>query len=1439
MTLRQKSLIFFLILTPVLLLASLSYWQTRIRLIEHVYEEQRNTASLSAEMLKRRLDHLIGIGDFISKQATAQPLTNKTNINHALSILQQANYDLPYIESAFIADTNGYTIATTAKDLEYSKADRSDLDWYIGVRKNWEPYLTQIFRSPINPEQIFSALAIPAKNQEGEVQAILVLQLNMENLLKWGSILKDNKNNSINIVNGRNPAVTGSTDHELDPLLAPLDTLDPQTARSGQPSVGLVYDPVIKKNRLAGYQQIKGYGWAVLVRQGAVAAEKFKHSLRALDIFFTITILIEILIAMLVTKEIIRRKKSDETLEQYTDLLENSHVVIREIQNDKITIWNEGMEKLYGWGKNEMFGKSLHQLLHTEFPVPQEQIEYVLLKKNEWYGELTQKNKLGKTLYLSSHWYLHRDPHGNPAAILETVTDITSLKEAQRQMEFLNRQINQSNDAIYTVDKNIIIQTWNQGAEKMYGYTKEEAIGKDPNLLLRTDTTSEYMNKLNHFLWEKNYWSGEYNRITKSGNHICVSSYITTLRDDQGNRMGAITVNHDISKQKKEREELDYLASIVEQSREAILSRGTDHRIISWNQGAEKMFGYSKAEAIGKTVSELGILKLSNEEINSFQQETLEKKVAVKEFKYYCKDGNSFIGEGSMSSIKNENGKALSYTVMIRNISERKQLEDQLRKMNEVLEEKVKARTAEVYKNEKRFRALVENSSDIIILINQSFEIIYRSASKRFAGRQDEEMIGAPITHFIHPDFHQRAQVNLQDLLAHPGKIINIFSRYRHKEGHYIWVEGIAMNLLHDENVKAIVINSRDVTQRIEAEEKMRLTLKELSDYKFALDESSIVSITNHKGLITYANDNFCQISKFSRKELIGHHHSIINSKYHPKSFFTKFWDTITKGNIWRGEIMNKAKDGSHYWVQTTIVPFLGEDKKPYQYMAIRNDITERKLAEEKIKESNERFELVTSATNDIIWDWQIGSNQFWWNKNYDPHIGQHNESNSPDVLILQKGIHPEDKARVLSGIYQALKRKQEFWSDEYRFIKADGSFAYMMGRGYILFDDHDKPYRMVGAMANISNRKQAEAELQQSFTEKQSLADRLSTILNSLPASIALLDKNGKIMEVNQNWKTFSEENEYNVAPYFITQNQQQIANETQYEEKTESRLIVKGIQALLARQTNQFVHEYPWELNGNKRWYRMIATPINGKISSGAVLIIMDISELRKLEEERMQQKNEEQKITAKAMILGQEKERAAISRELHDNVNQILAGTNLYLSVALKQPNKRLDHIQSAIDNIRRVIEENRRLSHVLASPDFGFITLEQQLLNLTDKMLKIIGIEVSMSTTHLKENKLSAEQKLAIYRIAQEQSSNIIKHADAKKVSMFISTENEVMKMIISDDGKGRDATEQSEGIGLKNIRSRLNIFNGSLQIFSSPNNGFVLAVSMPIIHKIEN
>jgi PAS domain S-box-containing protein len=229
------------------------------------------------------------------------------------------------------------------------------------------------------------------------------------------------------------------------------------------------------------------------------------------------------------------------------------------------------------------------------------------------------------------------------------------------------------------------------------------------------------------------------------------------------------------------------------------------------------------------------------------------------------------------------------------------------------------------------------------------------------------------------------------------------------------------------------------------AEQALKRSLKELSELKFALDQSAIVAITDQRGTITYVNEKFCEVSQYSKEELLGQDHRIINSGYHPKEFIRDLWTTIANGRVWRGEIKDRAKDGSFFWIDTTIVPFLDDNTAPAQYIAICYDITSRKHAEEALLESEQRFRSVADSAPVLIWISGTDKLCNYFNEPWLDFTGRTLEEELGNGWT--EGVHAEDLSGCLKTYTTSFAARREFRM-EYRLRRRDGEYRWLLDHG-------------------------------------------------------------------------------------------------------------------------------------------------------------------------------------------------------------------------------------------------------------------------------------------------------------------------------------------------------------------------------------------------------
>jgi len=454
-----------------------------------------------------------------------------------------------------------------------------------------------------------------------------------------------------------------------------------------------------------------------------------------------------------------------------------------------------------------------------------------------------------------------------------------------------------------------------------------------------------------------------------------------------------------------------------------------------------------------------------------------------------AKDGSSYWVDTTIVPFLEGNGKPRQYMAIRADISERKRAEE----MRE------------------RLAAVVDSSDDAIISkdLNGTINAWNRGAQKVF-GYPPSEALGKPMLMLFPPErVHEESEILAR---IQQGESVEHFETVRiRRDGARIDVS-VAISPIRDRTGAVIGASkvAREITERKQAEETVqeslatsKAALKELADQKFALDQHAIVAVTDVQGTITYVNEKFCTISQYSKDELIGQNHRILNSGHHPKEFFRQMYSTIANGKVWHGEIKNRAKDGSIYWVDTTIVPTLAADGKPQQYVAIRADITERQRAEQALRESEERFQAMANGIQQLAWMAEADGHIFWYNQRWYEYTGTTFEQ-------MQgwgwQSVHDADMLpKVLEGWKSSIASGKPF-DMEFPLRGADGRFRMFLTRVMPVRDSENRVVRWFGTNTDISERKQAEERLAGQAEELSRQAEELLRSQRALEAQSLML---------------------------------------------------------------------------------------------------------------------------------------------------------------------------------------------------------------------------------------------------------------------------------------------------------------------------------------------
>ena len=314
-------------------------------------------------------------------------------------------------------------------------------------------------------------------------------------------------------------------------------------------------------------------------------------------------------------------------------------------------------------------------------------------------------------------------------------------------------------------------------------------------------------------------------------------------------------------------------------------------------------------------------------------------------------------------------------------------------------------------------------------------------------------------------------------------------------KGNEKWIRTIGEAEIVDGKCVRVYGSFQDIHESKSNEIALEQSLKTLQDYRFALDQAASFTITDANGVITSVNDKFCQLSQYYKEELIGKTHRIINSRYHPKSFFSDFWETINSGNVWRGEVKNRKKDGTFYWVDTTVVPFLDENNQPFQFLAFRVDITEKKLAQEKISKALEEKNTILESISDAFYAIDEHWNITYFNSEAENQLDKKWENVVGNSIWDE---FPAAKETELYTIYHEVMKQKEPQSFEYYYPPVDSWYdisAYPAENGISVY------------FKNINEKKEAQVHILEKTRQLDAIA-RFNALLIKEDDWLQALDK-------------------------------------------------------------------------------------------------------------------------------------------------------------------------------------------------------------------------------------------------------------------------------------------------------------------------------------------
>lgn len=626
----------------------------------------------------------------------------------------------------------------------------------------------------------------------------------------------------------------------------------------------------------------------------------------------------------------------------FFDSNRDSITIIRISPEDKFGNFidsNIATTEIFGYTKKEILSMNSKDIEIIEENKRKERIE-TLKSKGKLDFEAIIKNKEGKLRNVEVKSVLIN--YLDELAIMNISRDITEKKQAenvlQENKDNLQSVYDSVSEAIYILDEKGVILDVNKGAEKMYQYSREELIGQTPQSLSAEGLNDlEEVNRIMQSVLAKGipialeFWAKRKNGdifpkdvVANRGKQLGKDVLIVTARDITDRKLAEKKLNKSEEK----------LKNIFNLANSGIILSHLNGTVLEFNDWWLRTTGYSREEFSKKRKfelthpedlekSEIWFKKLISGEIDKYKMEK----------RYIKKDKTIFWGESSISAIKDENNNLISTVGIVTDITERKIAEQALRE------------------SEEKYRGLVENSPDgIVTYVNDKITYANAEALRIVKALNSEQVIGKSVLEFIHPDSRESVIQRMKEVVLDYNASQVVEEKLVSSTGESIYVELKAIPTIFEQQ-EAIQVIIHDITERKRTEDK----IKQLSQ---AVEQSPVaIVITNTFGEIEYINPKFTETSGYSFDEILGQNSRILKSGHTTHSEYKHLWQTLIAGEEWFGEFHNKRKDGTLYWESASISPIFNSQGKATHYIAIKEDITERKNVEQQLIKAKEKAE--------------------------------------------------------------------------------------------------------------------------------------------------------------------------------------------------------------------------------------------------------------------------------------------------------------------------------------------------------------------------------------------------------------------------------------------------------------------------------------------------